>query len=398
MHFVVLGSMSPEDEAFFSGTSRHFVENLRRLGHQVTALGPLEPQTTLRDRVKAGVYRRFFGQTYEIDRNPAVMQARATQANALLRRIGRVDAVVTIYPPDAAYVETPAPLLVMHDATWHQLLDFYPGMERHRVPRETIAGGYELDRLGFINCDHVIMSSRWAAESVVRDYGIASAKVTACSFGANLSAVPSPAEFEGLIARRGRGPCRLLFIGFDWRRKGGDGAVAIAREVAARGLPVELNVVGCRPPDGSADFVRPHGVLSKKIAGEAARLEQLLREADFFVLPTRADCTPMAISEAAAHWLPVVTTTVGGVADMIGGEPWGLALAPDAPPGLSADWIVDSYRDRGRYLAMAIAARRAADERLNWAAFIAKLCDIASELQHGGPRHGTDASLSAARA
>jgi glycosyltransferase involved in cell wall biosynthesis len=372
MHFVAVGSLSPEDESFWSGTARSAVLNLRRLGHQVTSIGPLKPEMPLIEWVKERIYRHILRLRYETDRNPAILEARAREANAALRAHADADAVITFYPPDAAYLRTKVPLLVVHDVTWNQLLDFY--YPRARVARETIAGGNALDRLGYVNCDRVIMSSRWAAEGVVRDYGIDAEKVLDWPLGINLATLPTHDELKTALALRGRAPCRLLFAGFDWQRKGGDTAIAVARTLHDKGFPVELQIVGIEPPPVALPFVTYVGILSKKDPADAARHAALFKDADFLLLPTRADCTPMVINEAAANALPVLATTVGGVPYLAGNGRWSALLAPDAPAEDYASWIEAVYRDRGRYEDLAWAARRDFDERLNWDAFCSKLC------------------------
>ena len=48
-----------------------------------------------------------------------------------------------------------------------------------------------------------------------------------------------------------------------------------------------------------------------------SQLRQLFEQADFFLLPTKADCTPVVFSEAASYGLPVITTNVGGCQSVI---------------------------------------------------------------------------------
>ena len=133
-------------------------------------------------------------------------------------------------------------------STWHQLVDFYPDYARTTLARETVEDGYELDRLALHNCARVLFSSRWAAGSAIGDYDVDPAKVAAHPFGANLASVPERSELGQHIRRRGTGPCRLLFIGVEWVRKGGDIAVAIAQQLNDWGVAVELQIVGCDPP------------------------------------------------------------------------------------------------------------------------------------------------------
>lgn len=391
MHFVVLGGRDPADEHTWSGMPKGLVESLRRTGHTVTTIGPLPPIETIWPRTKCWYYRNFHDLDYVTIRDSAVARARAPYANKLLREQRKADAVVTFHPADTAYLQCRAPLIFIHDATWHQLLDFYPRYARRKLPKETIEGGYQLDRAAIKNCDAAIYSSSWSANSVVSDYGLSGDKLTVHPFGANLPA-PSEADLRRSIGQRGRGPCRLLFVGVDWTRKGGDIAVAIARQLRDRGVAVELQMVGCEVPSNCRNVASGLGFLSKKEPTQAARLAELFAAADFLLLPTRADCTPIVLSEAAANGLPVVAAKVGGIGEIVPPASWGLALEPNASPAEYANWIQGAYADRGAYERMAWSARHAYDKRLNWDSYCRHLVAIVKELPLAAVQHPASSS------
>jgi len=373
MRFVLLGHMDPNDEAFWSGIPMQIGQSLRAAGHEVATIGPLEPGVTFWGRIKGRFYRHAFGKNYLINRDPAVLRARAVQANRLLRQQAAADAVVVVYPPDAAYLTCPAPLILIHDATWFGLLDFYPGHERHYIARETIEGGIALDRLALENCDRAIYASDWAAESAIRGYGIDRSKVAVLPLGAGLTAAPDQADIKQWLEKRLQGPCRLLFVGKEWHRKGGDIAIEVARRLHDGGMAVELDIVGCHPPGDVPSFVRAFGFLSKNDPAKAALMQRLFQEASFVIMPSRAECFGMVFCEAAAYGLPVVTTKVGGIPEILDGRGWGAMLSPTAPPEDFARWIRTSLDDHVAYERMAWSARRDFDQRLNWGVFCREL-------------------------
>ena len=383
MNLIVLASRDPNDADYWSGTPRSLIAALRHAGHTVTTIGPIAPETSRLARWKALYYRHIRERTYITIRDPAIMRLRGIRANALLRNGPLADAVIAVHPTDAAFIATSAPLILVHDATWGQLLDYYPFYARDRLARETIAGGFELDRRALRNCDRAIYSSNWAADYVVRHCGVERGKLAVHPFGPNAAPIAADALRER-IRRRGQEVCRLLFVGVDWQRKGGELAVAVARKLRERGLGVELTVVGCDPPSAVPEYVRSIGFLSKKDPRQARLLAEHFVDADFLVLPVRADCTPIVISEAAANGLPVATTAVGGIAELVG-EPWGVAFGLESGADAYADWIAASYADRARYAHMAWAARQAFETRLNWNAFSATVVASIEEvkLSHG---------------
>lgn len=377
MRFVVL--MDPDDEARWSGAPTRLVQALRDAGHEALTIAP--PGEPLWHRAKRRFYRKVLRRIYMVDRAPGVLRARARNASRALAGLADVAAVLATHPPDAAYLDCRAPVMVVHDATWYQLLGYYPGWERGRLARETVNAGIRLDRLALQNCDRVIYSSHWARDSAVRDYGIEPAKLCVLPLGAGLTAEPSRADIDRWLARRLEGPCRLLFVGTDWDRKGGDIAIAVARALQDGGMPVELHVAGCDPPAPLPSFVRPHGYLSKRDVAEAAQLRRLFEDASFFILPSRAECFGLVFCEAAAYGLPAIATNTGGIPEILRGGDWGLMLPPTSPPDSFARWIRAARADPEHYARMAWAARRDFEQRLNWAAFCRGLVEIVHSVE-----------------
>jgi glycosyltransferase involved in cell wall biosynthesis len=79
--------------------------------------------------------------------------------------------------------------------------------------------------------------------------------------------------------------------------------------------PWELHIVSRDYVDSgdSDERVRVHGEVENKSAAFAA----LLASSDIFALPTLADCYSIASLDAMAAGLPVITTAVGGIDDIV---------------------------------------------------------------------------------
>jgi len=393
LHLIVAGGDDPSDDHTWSGTPKSLIAELRRRGHLVTVAGPLSPLETCQVRAKRWFYRYVRDKRYIPSRDPIAVGARQDALNAMVRAAGPAGAVIALDAGDTAILRCDAPLIFVHDATWHDLLDFYPRYDRRRLAPETIAGGHELTRMALANCDRVIYSSNWAAASARANYGLNSSKIRVHPFGANLTTVPTAEAVRCSIVRRGQGVCRLLFVGVDWWRKGGDIAIAVTRALVASGIPAELYVVGSDPPAGADPVVRAHGFLDRKNKIQAAELTSLFAEADFLLLPSRADCSPIVLSEAAANGLPVVSTAVGGIPEIMGEGSWGQLFAPNAPAADYAAWIARTFADRALYEFMARRARQEYENRLSWEAFGQMLV---AEIEALRPRSETRASAAVA--
>lgn len=159
--------------------------------------------------------------------------------------------------------------------------------------------------------------SRWVKDSLVDDYRVPAEKVEVIPPGVDLD-VWRPNR-SGAVS--GRTP-RLLFVGGDFARKGGD----VLLEALRAGLSerCEVDVVTGTKGVESTDRVRVHQGLTP--ADPALR--RLFDQADVFVLPTRADFSPMAVVEAMAAGLPIVTTRVGAIPEQVVDGETGLLTRP----------------------------------------------------------------------
>ena len=157
--------------------------------------------------------------------------------------------------------------------------------------------------------------SNWARRSFVADYGVAESRTRVIAPGVDLS------HWSGPGARSRTGPMRLLFVGGDFVRKGGD----LLLEVFGSDLRgrCELDLV-TRDPIAAEPGVRVHRTLGPR----SAELRALYRDADALVLPARGDCFSIAALEAMAMALPVVITAVGGIPDIVEPGRSGHLIAP----------------------------------------------------------------------
>lgn len=97
---------------------------------------------------------------------------------------------------------------------------------------------------------------------------------------------------------------------------GGDGDhAAFLREAATRGLSSNVQLLGW-------------------VTGASKR--RLLARASVFVLPSYSEGLPMALLEAMAAGMPVVTTPVGGIVDLVRNGIDGLLVAPGDAEALAA--------------------------------------------------------------
>jgi glycosyltransferase involved in cell wall biosynthesis len=208
--------------------------------------------------------------------------------------------------------------------------------------------------------------TEWAASSFRDEYGVRADRVHVLPPGVD-TAFWTPAD-----RRPSGGAPRLLFVGGDFVRKGGDLLMDVYRE-RLRGR-AELDVV-TRPETVEAQpGVRVHTGLRPN----DERLLHLYRMADVLVVPTRADCFSMAGLEAMACGVPVVTCPVGGVGEVFADGVEGIYVAPEDPAAL-ARTLEALLEDGARRQAMGAAARRLALRRYDAATNTTRLLELIVE-------------------
>jgi len=207
--------------------------------------------------------------------------------------------------------------------------------------------------------------SEWAKKSLVADYGVPAAKVTVIPPGVD---VGKWQRQEAVVCPRTR-RVSLLFVGGDWERKGGPTLLA-ALDLLPPSIQsiVSLHIVTRSPAaeieDRFTDKTRRNVWVHRHLAPNSGRLVALFKSADLFVFPTRADCLPLAVLEAMAAGLPVITTGVGALPEAVTNGETGRIVPPD-DPGALAEAIATLADQPALRAQLGAAAREAACARFD---------------------------------
>jgi len=260
-----------------------------------------------------------------------------------------------------AFLETSVPIIYLADATFQIMIDYYPSFS-HLLSFSQREGNL-LEQRAISKARQLIYPSEWAANSAIRDYGAPPEKVHIIPFGATMDRISPPAAER---AKQDQS-CNLLFVGREWQRKGGDLAVAALEKLAEYGLRAQLTIVGCQPPlKFPRNNIRVIPYLNKNREEEARILEQLYGEADFLILPTRAECSSIAASEANAFGVPVIATHTGGLPSIIREGINGYLLPLTAQGEDFAKVIATLFRDEKNYKKLRQTSRQEYESRLSW--------------------------------
>ncbi len=207
------------------------------------------------------------------------------------------------------------PSVIVTDVTPHQF-DLMGEFYHHPLPKDSALNRYKHRVVTdvFRSARLLLPWSNWTKASLMRDYGVLPEKIIVVPPGVDVEqwAPPSAGVREASQAASGGLP-RILFVGGDFERKGGPLLLDwFLQQGQGR---CELHLVTRTPP--ALEQRAPGLHLYTGLEANDPTLMQLYRESHIFVLPTLADCFGVASIEAMATGLPVITTNVGGVPDIV---------------------------------------------------------------------------------
>ena len=219
--------------------------------------------------------------------------------------------------PDAVFINTQAcalalrgemrarPVVLSVDATGRQFSQLAYWRPRDRFEGIADRALAALERRAYRDAAAVLAWTDWVAESLRSDYGVPSERIVTLNPGVEVQ------RFGRAAAERSEaGPLRVLFVGNGVERKGLSDLIDAVRGMdgAATLDAVTGDAVEEAPP------VRVH----RGLTPGSRRLVDMFDSADVFALPTRADAAPWALLEAMAAGLPVVSSPVGAIPELVG--------------------------------------------------------------------------------
>jgi len=259
----------------------------------------------------------------------------------------------------AAYLDTDIPIIHIGDATFEQYNQ-----------QVGLPNGFHLQLINGLenrmisNCASIIYSSNWAKQSAINYYQADSSKINVVEFGANLNIIRE--RHEIISHKLDSKICHLLTIGIDVKRKGIEKAYNIYLYLKHNGFPCKMTLIGCDPDfiDKTDPFIKVIPFLDKN--NESDRLDEILLDTHFFLLPTLFDCFGIVFCEAAAYGIPSLANDSGGVHQVIRNNKNGFLFQPNASIASYAKKIKYFFYNPKKYQQLRESTRNEYDKRLNW--------------------------------
>lgn len=178
----------------------------------------------------------------------------------------------------------------------------------------------------------------------------------------------------------------VVSVGSVGRRKGSFDIVAATPEVSAQDPSIRFVLVGGEEHPGEMDELR--AVVEFKNAGSLvhctgevapSRVPEYLAVADVFILPSSVEGMPISILEAMRSSLPIITTAVSGIPEVIEHDRSGVFIKPGSPPEI-ARAVLRLRRDEALRTRLGHAARVVFDERFAFSRGIEEIRRLYAEM------------------
>ncbi len=360
----------------WSGIPFQILRQLRLQDADVHVLSPLRTRTKYL-LSSAKLLASAKGQSLTLDHFSIVLRAYAKQIEAFVKD-SSIDVIFSPSTIPITLVGCGKPIVTWTDAVFHAMHEYYSDTFSKMTKAGVNRGKWQEEK-ALNNCSIAAFASTWALNGA-RQLTEAS-KLRMLPFGSSLP-VHHTAEDVTLSAAEKRSTrknaCELLFVGVNWKRKGGDIAVETARLLNEAGIQTKLRIVGSQPERDLPSFVEVLGFINKSTQDGMHRLIDLFQRSDFFILPTKAEAAGIVFSEASSYGLPSLAYATGGVPDYLRDGVNGVCVVTGEPAARFATEIQRILINPEEYGSYAVGAFREYRERLNWETSVSRLIEICS--------------------
>jgi glycosyltransferase involved in cell wall biosynthesis len=357
-----LSAGNPFDRKAWSGLHHSIYNHLEKHVGTVVALGPYKPGLQLFiGKCLNQLTMRLFSKRYNYRHSALVSRAYARWFNRRIRE-EKPDIIVAVSASsELARIKTNLPVIYICDAIVHSSLNYYKTLTN--LNKYSTNESLHTESLALQKSDLVVFAASWARDLAKPEVANLIKRSRVIPFGPNIVA-PSASELSFDPPEK---TCKLLFVGVFWETKGAPVALECLEALLRKGINAELVVCGCdAPPNVSHPKMQVTGFLNKNIPAHAQRLEQLYREAHFFILPTQFEAYGVVFCEAAAWGLPALGTRTGGVSDIIKEGLNGFLFDKSDRGQVYADKIETVLSDPTSYSNLRKNSRKEFETRLNW--------------------------------
>jgi glycosyltransferase involved in cell wall biosynthesis len=250
----------------------------------------------------------------------AVVRARANQLARTLEAPNMTDAF------DAIHVSPHLLALGIVRSRWHGPLSviFDADVRKAKEQRQALTGPQFERQFRHLHtnegevirrANRLWAMSQWAADHMAAEYRLDPTTITIIPPVRSVTARTWDAPTHD-------GPVRIAFVGNDLERKGCYRLIQWHQDRWTDTAELHIFTATPRP---KRDLP---GVIWHQRVDNRVLVSEHLKSMDFFVLPTTSDMSPFAVTEAVAAGLPVVSSAIGGIGELVHHNTSGILCDP----------------------------------------------------------------------
>jgi glycosyltransferase involved in cell wall biosynthesis len=221
----------------------------------------------------------------------------------------------------------------------------------------------------------IFTAGYYLRDSLVEDFGVPAERVSVLGMGVNLPYLPEPDPAKDFDRQE------ILFLGSDFRRKGGLALLQAFRVVRARFPKAKLHIVGpaeLKIEPSLAAGVEWHGPLLKTRPAEWSRLERLFWGCSVSALPSLYEPFGIAPLEAMLYEIPCLATNIQALREFVIPGETGDVVPPGNVEAL-AEALARLLADPSGLSRMGRNARRMVLERYTWPPIVDRFLSILAD-------------------
>jgi glycosyltransferase involved in cell wall biosynthesis len=255
-----------------------------------------------------------------------------------------------------------------HDGNLMQLMKspFRP----EGVSPARFAKALQYEKKVYQGMNRIFTMSNYLRDSFIEDFQMDPSRVCCIGAGINLDHIPEQTDRE--YDRK-----TIVFIGIDFRRKGGDLLLQAFRTVKLKYKDARLHIIGPKAltiPREYQDGVVFHGFLSRSDYLQRQKFLKIMREAVLFVMPSLYEPFGIAPLEAMVHEIPCILPQKWAFPDMVDSGVEGELFNPDDITDLE-EKMLNLIGNPGLLKSMGKSARERVLAQFTWDKVVSRLKD-----------------------
>ena len=235
----------------------------------------------------------------------------------------------------------------------------YPKISSSRVNK-----ALDYEKKLYARLDLIFPMSHWLGQSFVKHFGANENKVIPVGAGINLPTILD-------TSNRTYEKKRLLMVGKNFSRKGGDCLLEAFKKVRKSVPDAELRIIGPTLTD-VPDGVKCLGFLSKNNSVELQKILQEYAQASVFVVPSLYEPFGISFAEAMAHRVPCIGTNICAMPEIIQDGETGFVVPPNDSEKL-ADRLIELLKSEELCKTMGEAGYKRYQENYTWEIVASKM-------------------------